>query len=809
MRPKTCHLLWYRNLLNMKKNIFALALLVLATIFLLSFSQVNWAYIANELAVKRTGDLTDSNSIAVNSSGGLVDFVIKIIVDGDQPSREYRVGLLPLPSGLTASGYTIESDDCTDINGGTTGNLAIDSLNNGNFVFRFQPTGAGICENIVIAHYKTSGITNGNYTLNYTLTDSVDGIFWNGNDSASTSNNITMTVQSTVSIIKAQSFDTNGNGYVNGYNVTLNNPLPATLLTPSQIAITSPGKTATGISFEGTTGSYTGRILWSDGLFDTGITPQIQIFWDSNYESEQLFAGVVEDTAGPGIFITPAAGTYTGSQTVSASMSETGSIRYSMTGTATQTSPTYTGAFTINSPVTLSFFASDLAGNTTTTSRAYSFSCSNSAPANGTISAYPSCTIGCNSGYDLASGSCVVTYVPPSSGGGWGGGGGSIVIQTPDFCPSGDVSGSLYDKICTKTPASGTWSSQTSTGTSNLPSTEIPLTKNPNTKEIPWFPQWPLPNPNILLTDRSKINDIYFRNNAEARSFIHANIKSDATKKMVNTYAARLSISDLDYYLSFDRELFNEYHRAMNAYVIYVTRQDAWNRGDRSILAKNDIDSSLAILKEQITLVKNRDLRYVSRALRNSQDVYVYRTKTTDKSDFFKAQRQENKIISKLYRLWTTNSITAEEYQNSLRSYNSYILHLNISQEYPNYSQAKERADLAYAELMNTYEKRVKFTPKTSVSTSDSASQKSEKTIWDYYTFTKTLKEGDSNEEVVKLQEILKRYGYFEGLAPTGYFGSITKSSLIKFSKEILGIKNPTGTLDDATRQKLLKVIWK
>ena len=121
--------------------------------------------------------MTDGNSIAVNSSGGLVDFVIKIIVDGDQPSREYRVGLLPLPSGLTSSGYTIESDDCMDIDGSSTGNLAIDSVNDGNFVFRFQPTGVGICENIVIAHYQTSGIANGDYTLNYTLTDSVDGIF--------------------------------------------------------------------------------------------------------------------------------------------------------------------------------------------------------------------------------------------------------------------------------------------------------------------------------------------------------------------------------------------------------------------------------------------------------------------------------------------------------------------------------------------------------------------------------------------------------------------------------------------------------
>ena len=313
----------------------------------------------------------------------------------------------------------------------------------------------------------------------------------------------------------------------------------------------------------------------------------------------------------------------------------------------------------------------------------------------------------------------------------------------------------------------------------------------------------------MLLSDRSKINNIYFHDITQARSFINANTKSNAAKKIANTYASRLSISDLDYYLIFDRELFEEYHLAMNAYVVYVTRQDAWNRGDRSDLIKNDIADSLAILKQQVTLMKNRDLRYVNRVLRNSQDLYVYRAKTSEKSDYSKALRQENKIISKLYRLWTTNTISPEEYQKALRSYNSYILHLNISQQYPNYSQAKERANLAYAEWMNTYKKRVKFTPKTSVSTSDTTSQKSEKTIGDYYTFTKTLKVGDSNEEVVKLQEILKRYGYFEGLAPTGYFGSITKSSLMKFSKEVLGIKNPSGILDDVTRDKLLKVTWK
>jgi len=80
----------------------------------------------------------------------------------------------------------------------------------------------------------------------------VDGVFSNGNDIATTSNNVQITVLSTVSILNAKSFDTNQNGFLNGYNITLNNPIPATLLTPSQISVSTSTKTATGITFTGT-----------------------------------------------------------------------------------------------------------------------------------------------------------------------------------------------------------------------------------------------------------------------------------------------------------------------------------------------------------------------------------------------------------------------------------------------------------------------------------------------------------------------------------------------------------------------------
>lgn len=86
---------------------------------------------------------------------------------------------------------------------------------------------------------------------------------------------------------------------------------------------------------------------------------------------------------------------------------------------------------------------------------------------------------------------------------------------------------------------------------------------------------------------------------------------------------------------------------------------------------------------------------------------------------------------------------------------------------------------------------------------------KTVKKIKEVYTFSVTLKEGDKSADVTKLQEILKQYGYFGTLEPTGYFGSFTTSSLKSFSKNVLGIQNPSGMLDATTRNKLGELEWK
>ncbi|MFZ5975248.1 MAG: NlpC/P60 family protein [Bacillota bacterium] len=53
----------------------------------------------------------------------------------------------------------------------------------------------------------------------------------------------------------------------------------------------------------------------------------------------------------------------------------------------------------------------------------------------------------------------------------------------------------------------------------------------------------------------------------------------------------------------------------------------------------------------------------------------------------------------------------------------------------------------------------------------------------DYYTSGKTLSYGMSGSDVVTLQEDLKALGYFTYPTCTGYFGSVTKQSVVNYQK--------------------------
>ena len=70
----------------------------------------------------------------------------------------------------------------------------------------------------------------------------------------------------------------------------------------------------------------------------------------------------------------------------------------------------------------------------TVASFAYTLQCATQSVSNGSVSAYPTCAISCNSGYSVSGSSCVVTN---NGGGGGGGGGGNFgLVTTPTTIPT-------------------------------------------------------------------------------------------------------------------------------------------------------------------------------------------------------------------------------------------------------------------------------------------------------------------------------------------------------------------------------------
>lgn len=213
--------------------------------------------------------------------------------------------------------------------------------------------------------------------------------------------------------------------------------------------------------------------------------------------------------------------------------------------------------------------------------------------------------------------------------------------------------------------------------------------------------------------------------------------------KLADTYAALLAQEDANYFLSLDQTYFNEYNRALNAYVIYLIQQDLWTSGNRTSQVSSAKSTSLSALKKGILLVKNRDLKYVTKYYRSFQKVTVFRTTATKYKTALR--KVENKIIPKLYRLRSSNTITETKYLTALQNYNAYILNFSISSVYPNSIEARKRYQKAYASMIATYNKKIilgKTTPVTSPTTPSTGDVvPTPKTVGDYYTFSRDLKE--------------------------------------------------------------------
>ncbi|MCL5012215.1 MAG: chitobiase/beta-hexosaminidase C-terminal domain-containing protein [Patescibacteria group bacterium] len=128
-----------------------------------------------------------------------------------------------------------------------------------------------------------------------------------------------------------------------------------------------------------------------------------------------------------------ASGTYHATQNVSLTSSGATSIRYTTDGTTPTCSSgtVYASAVAVTQSLTLKAVACQSSAASSVASFDYVLNCATSSVANGSVGAYPSCSITCNTGYTLSGGSCVSSGGSHTTGGGGGGGGGASPTPTP------------------------------------------------------------------------------------------------------------------------------------------------------------------------------------------------------------------------------------------------------------------------------------------------------------------------------------------------------------------------------------------
>lgn len=180
-------------------------------------AEVSAGYVFKNLGLRTSGTGAYSSSLGAAGSGTSIDFRIGILTDGSETSQLHRVSL-SLPLGLTQNGYASESVDCTS---------GITNVVQNSNTFSFDFPGGPNCEVILRAKYQTAGVINNTYQLSFTVSDSTDGIFLNGNDVLTSSNQATLMVSSLISITRAITRDTNKDGYIDRFDLTLSSPAPA------------------------------------------------------------------------------------------------------------------------------------------------------------------------------------------------------------------------------------------------------------------------------------------------------------------------------------------------------------------------------------------------------------------------------------------------------------------------------------------------------------------------------------------------------------------------------------------------------
>ena len=267
----------------MKKIIFT----IFSTLFFwFSIWYTNADFISNSISIKRLDNVSYWDDITVSGNWDTFNLRMNIIPNSWEANNDFKVIVNWLPNNITASWYTINSDTCTT-------NIKDISHQNNTFTYTYTPNGTTPCNAIVTANYITNNTSGWDYNIAYTLQNLND-------DTLRISNNsVNLEVNNLIRIIKAQSIDSDIDGYIDGYNITLNQDIWSNIINTSNVIISDNDNTATNLAFTKLTDT-TAIIRFDDNIFHSWNTPNINITSvHNNYDADIYTLWVLEDAAAP------------------------------------------------------------------------------------------------------------------------------------------------------------------------------------------------------------------------------------------------------------------------------------------------------------------------------------------------------------------------------------------------------------------------------------------------------------------------------------------------------------------------------
>lgn len=711
-------------------------------LLLLSFQSVSADFISNSLAVKRVENISYDSNITLDGNGDSFEVRFNIIPNSSEPNRDFKVILSGLPANLTASGTTLNSDTCT------SGIKDISQQNN-TLTYIYTPNGGSPCNAILTATYTTNITPSGDYNLSYTILDITNSTLTTGNNSAN------LEVNNLLKINRANSIDADSDGFIERYDLSFNEDIWTNILLPANISVSDNDDSATNIVFT-KTGDQTGTLSFDDGVFGSWDTPDIVITSQHNsFQATTYNLWVIQDTALAKLL------------TVNG-LDNNGSIAFTTIPTSL--------ILVFSEPVRetdivwmdLTLASASVSGTKTLNSDQDTLTFTPSAAlSNGSYS-----IVLWNSLIDIAGNTQSEAAI-------------GVAISDGSSSGSSGSSGSSWSSGSSGSSSSGSsWSAWSIGSISPTPVTPV---VNPDTEAVSGD-----------ATDSLTATGSIF---IELKDVIISEITHPTLQRIALEYLETITPDDYLYYSQIDESITVEYNAyATTLYDFFTTVQQFIDTKDKSL--KSQLIAQYSALQKLLKQDHELYTRYVSYEI--YQDYSVYHPKEEKlKQTFIKI---EAVIVEKFIKLYDSQTITQDEFNEALEQYNDFVLHFTLFKQFKS-EIAKTQAIEALQAFAPTYRKKVKknivieeITPEASEANppqsplvseelwnNEDTSSTPKQTYGDKYYFDFELRKWAYNIDVSHLQEILAAEWYFNH-AVTYYYGDVTTSSLKAFAKQELGL---------------------